>query len=119
MKTVFEPVTDSIQNVSEEVTKTIKESNLYNKALENLNNKLLEKMKDRGILASNLMSHLSKIANPENTTQLKLVKYSSSNRVNDFLKHNTIPIFLHDNLLTFRDTDKVLELERRSFENDK
>ena len=57
------------------------------------------------------MSSLSKITNPENTTQFRLVKDSSSNRVNDLLIKNTIPITLHDILLTFRDTDKVFELK--------
>ena len=82
-----------------------------NQALENLNKKLLEIMNDRGILASFSMSPLSKITNPENTSQFKLVKYSNSNRVNDLLIKNTIPITLHDNLLTFRDTNKVFELK--------
>ena len=49
-------------------------------------------MTDRGILATYLMSPLSKITNPENTTQFKLVKDSSSSRVNALLIHNTIPI---------------------------
>ena len=40
-------------------------------------------MNDRGILASYLMSPLSKITNPENTRQFKLVKDSNSNGVND------------------------------------
>ena len=68
-------------------------------------------MKDRVILASYLMSPLSKITNPENTTQFKLVKDSTSNRVKDLKQNNSIPITLHDNLLTIRDTDKVLRLE--------
>ena len=38
-------------------------------------------------------------------------KDSSSNRVNALLIHNTIPITLHDNLLTFRDSSKVIELK--------
>ena len=53
IKKVFESVTKSFNDVSEEVTKTITEtSNINNKALEILNNKLLEIMNDRGILAS-------------------------------------------------------------------
>ena len=68
-------------------------------------------MNDRGILASYLMSPLSKITNPENSTQFKLVIDSSSNRVNDLLIHNTIPITLHNNLLTFRDSGKAFELK--------
>ena len=68
-------------------------------------------MNDRGIFASYLLSPLSKITNPENTSHFKLVKDSTSNRVNDLLIHNTIPITLHDNCLTFRDTNKVFELK--------
>ena len=87
MEKVFETVTKSTKAVSEDVTKTMmitsKERNL---ALENLNNKLLEIMNDRCILASYLMSSLSKITNPENSTQFKLIKDSTSNRVNDLKK---------------------------------
>ena len=105
---LFEPVTKSIK----EVTKTIIETSVKNnQTIENLNNKLLEIMNDRGIISSYLLSPLAKITNPENTTQFKLVKDSSSKRVNDLLIHNTIPITLHDNLLTFHDTNKVFELK--------
>ena len=112
MNKVFEPVTKSIKDVSEEVTKTMTENSIKNnQALENLNNELLEIMNDRGILASYLMSPLSKITNPENTTQFKLVKDSNSNRVNDLKINKTIPITLYNNLLTFRDTGKEFELK--------
>ena len=57
------------------------------------------------------MFPLSKITNPENTTQFKLIKDSSSNRVNDLKINNSIPITLHNNLLTFRDTNKQFELK--------
>ena len=80
-----------------------------NQAIENLNNKLLEIMNGRGILASYLMSPLSKITNLENTSQFKLVKDHNSNRVNDLLLKNTIPIISHNNLLTILDTGKVFE----------
>ena len=112
MKKVFEPVTKSLENTSESLTKAITESSKNNNlALENLNNKLLEIMNDRGILATYLMSPLSKITNPENTTQFQLKKDPSSNRVNDLKIHNSIPITLHNNLLTFRDSGKVFELK--------
>ena len=84
---------------------------MNNEAINNLNNKLLEIMNDRGILAGYLMSPLSKKTNHENTSQFKLVKDSTSNRVNDLKIHNSIPITLHKNLLTFRDTGKVFELK--------
>ena len=112
MKKVFEPVTKSLENASENVTKAITESSKENNlALENLNNKLLEIMNDRGILASYLMSLLSKITNPENTSQFKLVRDHNSNRVNYLLMKNKIPITLYGNMLTFRDTGKEFELK--------
>ena len=112
MKKVFEPGTKSLENTSESLAKTITESSTKNnQAIENLNDKLLEIMNDRGILASYLMSLLSKITNPENSNQFKLVKDSSSNRVNDLKIHNSTPITLYGNMLTFRDTNKQFELK--------
>ena len=112
MKKVFEPVTKSLENTSENLTKAITESSVKNnQAIENLNNKLLEIMNDRGILDSYLMSPLSKITNPEITNQFKLVKDHNSNRVNDLLMENKIPITLYGNMLTFRDTNKQFELK--------
>ena len=112
MKKVFEPVTKSLENTSQDLTKDITESSSNNnKPIENMNNKLLEIMIDRGILASCLMSPLSKITNRENSSQFKLIKDPSSNRINDLSIKKTKPITLHDNLLTFRDTNKVFELK--------
>ena len=88
MKKLFEPVTKSIKDVSKEVTKTITETS-------NNNNKLVEIRSERGIIASYLLSPLSKITNPENSTQFKLVKDPNSIRVNDLLIHNTITNTLH------------------------
>ena len=82
-----------------------------NKALEKLNKKLLEIMNDTGVIATYLLSPLSKITNPENTSQFELVEDSNSNRVNDFLIHNSIKITFFDNLLTFRDTGRVYQLK--------
>ena len=111
MKKVSEPVTKSLENTSQDITKTIKETSIENnQAMENLNNKFLEIMNDRGMLATYLMSPLSKITNPENSSQFKLVKNHNSNRVNDLLIKNTIPITLYNNLLIFRDTGKKFEL---------
>ena len=111
LKKVFEPVTKSLENTCQDITKTITESSIKNnQAIENLDNELLEIMNDRGILASYLMSPLSKITNPENTSQFKLVKDPSSNRVFDLKIHSSIPITLYGNILTFRDTGKKIEL---------
>ena len=113
MEEVFEPLTDTLKNTSENETKSITKNSIKsNQAIENLNNKLLEIMNDRGsIIATYLLSPLAKITNPENSTQFKLVKAHNSNRVNDLLIKNTIPITLQDNLLTFRDSGKVFELK--------
>ena len=112
MKKVFEPVTKSLENTSENLTKAITESSIKNnQAIENINNNLLEIMNDRGILATYLMSPLSRITNPEKTSQFKLVKDPSSNRVNDLKINKTIPITLYGNMLTFRDTNKQFELK--------
>ena len=94
---IFEPVTESIKNTSENSTKNLTESSIKNnQALENWNNKLLEIMNDRGRLATYLMSPLSKITNHENTSQYKIVKDHNSNRVSDLLIKNTIPITLYN-----------------------
>ena len=95
MKKVFEPITKSLENNIQDITKTETETSIKNnQATENLNNKLLKIMNDRGILATYLMSPLSKITNPENSSQFKLVKDHNSNRVNDLLTKNKIPITL-------------------------
>ena len=112
MEKVFEPVSKSIEDVFEEVTNGVTEtSNINNQALANLDHKLLEKRNDRSILATYLMSLLSKITNFKKTSQFKLVKVSSSIRVNDILINNSIPITIHDISLTFRDTGKVFDLK--------
>ena len=86
MMEAFDPVTDKIKKTSEKLRKILTEFSFKNiQASENLNNKLLEIMNARGILATYLMSPLSKITNPENTTQINLLKYSSSNSVIDLL----------------------------------
>ena len=107
----FEPITDTRKTTTEKLTNAITGSFDNNKTIAILNKKLSEIMNDRGIKTSNLLSPLSKINNPEKTTQFKLVKYSTSNRVNDFKIQDSRPIILHDNLLTFRDTGKVFELK--------
>ena len=112
MKKVFEPVTKSLQNTSENLTKAITETSIKNNlAIENINNILLEIMNDRGILATYLMSPLSRITNPENSSQFRLKKDPISNRVNDLLMKNKVPITLYGNMLTFRDTNKQFELK--------
>ena len=58
-----------------------------------------------------MLSPLSKISNPENTSQLKLVNDSTSIRNNEFKINKTESVTLHDHFLTFRGTNKQLELK--------
>ena len=112
MKKVFEPVTKSLANTSQDITKTIAETSLKNnQAIAKLDNKLLEIMNDRGIITSYLLSPLAKIFIPENSTQFNLINDSTSHRVNDLKINNSIPITLYNNKLTFRDTGKEFELK--------
>ena len=95
MKKVFEPITKSFENTSQDITKTITETSVKNnQAIENLDNKLPEIMNDRGIIAPYLLSPLAKIFNPENTTQFKIINDSTSDRVHDLKINNSIPIIL-------------------------
>ena len=68
-------------------------------------------MNDRGIKTSYLLFLLFKIINPENTSQLKLVKDSNPNRFVHLLLHQKIPVALYNILLTIRDTDREFELK--------
>ena len=112
VKKVFEPVTKSLKNTSENSTKAITETSIKNNlAIENINNNLLEIRNDRGKLATYLMSPLSRITNPDKASQFRLVKDSKSNRVNDLKINKTIPITLYGKMLTFRDTNKQFELK--------
>ena len=69
----FEPLTDTIKNLTKPITET---SINNNTALENLN-EIREIMFDRGIIASYLLPPLTKIINFENTSQYKLIKDSN------------------------------------------
>ena len=75
MKKVFEPVTKSSKDVSEEVNKTMTENSIANnKAVENLNEKFLELMKDKGVKAPYLASSLVNLFKPENKSQFRFKK---------------------------------------------
>ena len=70
-----------------------------NKALENLNDKLLDIMIDRGIIAFYCLSPLSQTTNLQNISHFNLVIDSYSIRFKDLLIHNTVPVTLNDNFL--------------------
>ena len=65
------------------------------KKISNPNDRLSAKLNEKHILASYLLSVLSKGTNPETTSQFKLVNDSNSDGVNDLLINETEPVTLH------------------------
>ena len=113
MEKSYEPFTDTIESTFVNLTKTFTEtSNKNNQALGNLKVKLLKIINDRGKIATHFLSPLSEIINPEHTSQFKLVRYPTSNRINNLFIDKTKPVALYNILLTFRETDKKFELQR-------
>ena len=112
MKKVFEPVTKSLENTSQDITKTLTENSIKNnKAIENLNEKILELMNDKGMITSYLASSLVNLFKPENKSQFRLKKDLNSTKMNDFLINKGIPVTLVSKLLIFRDSNKSFKLE--------
>ena len=111
-KKLFKPMTDAIENTSENITKTLTEiSIINNKAIENLNEKVLELMDEKGLIAPYLTSFLVNLFKPENKSQFRLRKDNISTIMNDFLIHRGIPVTLFSNMITFRDSNKSFKLE--------
>ena len=111
-KKLFKPMTDAIKNTSENITKTLTENSVNNnKAIENLNEKFLELMNDKGMITPYLASSLVNLFKPENKSQFRLRKDNNSTKMNDFLIHRGIPVTLFSNMITFRDSNKSFKLE--------
>ena len=108
----FKPMTDEIKNTSEKITKTLTENSINNnKAIENLNEKILELMNDQGLIAPFLTSSLVEVFRKDNKRQFRLRKDPDSTKLNDFLIHGKIPVTIFSNKITFRDSDKTFKLE--------
>ena len=108
MKEVFEPLTDTLKKTSENITKTITENSINNnKAIENLNEKVLESMNDKGLIDSSLIE----VIKSDNKGQFRLTKDPNSTKTNDFLINEKVPVSIFSNILTFRDTKKVFKIE--------
>ena len=108
----FKPMTDELKNTSEKITRTLTENSINNKkAIENLNEKILKLMDEKGMIASYLTSSLVEVFKKDNKSQLRLRKDPDSTKMNDFLIHGKIPVTIFSNMITFRDTDKTFRLE--------
>ena len=88
MKKQYEPLTDTIKNVSQNITETLTENSINNnKANENLNENVLELMNAKGLIAPYLASSLVEVFKSDNKSQLRLRKDPNSTKMNDFLIH--------------------------------
>ena len=111
-KKIFKPMTEAIKSTSENIIKTLTENSINNnEAIENLNEKILELMDEKGMIAPYLVSSLSNVFNLENKSQFRLKKDPNSTKINDFLIHRAIPVTLFSNMITFRDSDRSFKLE--------
>ena len=98
MKKVYEPLTDTIKNISEKISKTSTENSINNnKAIENLNEKVLESMNDKGLIDSSLIE----VNKFDNKGQFRLVKDPNSTKTNGFLINEKVPVTIIKNMLTF------------------
>ena len=95
MEEVFEPITDTLKKNSENITKSVTENSIKNnKAIENLNEKILELMNDKGMIAPFLASSLVEVFKFDNKSQFRLRENPDSTKINDFLIHGNIPVII-------------------------
>ena len=112
MNKLFKPMTDAIKNTSENITKTITENSINNnKAIENLNEKILELMNDKGMITPYLTTSLVEVFKKDNKSQFRFRKDPNSTKMNDFLIHGNIPVTIFSNMITFRVSNKTFRLE--------
>ena len=108
----FKPMTDELKNTSEKITRTLTENSINNnKAIENINEKILELMNEQGMIASYLVSTLVEVFKKDNKSQFRLRKDPNSTKLNDCLIHGTIPVTIFSNMIVFRDSNKSFRLE--------
>ena len=110
-KKLFKPMTDVIKSTSENIAKTLTENSVNNnKAIDNLKEKVLELMDEKGMIASYLASSLVEVFKKVNKSQFRLRKDPNSTKLNDFLIHGSIPVTIFSNMITFRDSKKTFKL---------
>ena len=112
MEEVFEPLTNTLKKTSENITKAVTETSVDNiKAIENLNEMILELMNDKGLIAPYLASSLVEVFKKDNKSQFRLRKDPNSTKINDFLIHGTVPVTIFSDMMVFRDSNKSFRLE--------
>ena len=112
MKKLYEQLTNTIKNTSEDITKTITETSIKNnKESSDLNEKVLELMNEKGLIAPYLSSSLVNLFKPQNKSQFITIKDRNATRMNDFKINGGIPVTLYSSMLTFRDCNKSFKLD--------
>ena len=112
MEEVFEPLTNTLKKTSENITKAITETSVNNnKVIENINEKILELMNDKGMIAPYLASSLVEVFKKDNKSQFRLRKDPNSTKMNDFSIHGTVPVTIFGDMKVFRDSNKSSRLE--------
>ena len=107
---LFEPMTDAIKDTSETITKTLTENSINNnKAIEILNEKILELMNDKGMIAPYLTTSLVEVFKKDNKSQFRLRKDPNSTKMNDFLIHGNIPLTIFSNMINLEIVTKLLD----------
>ena len=108
----YKPVTDTIKKTSENLTKAFTEISINNnKAIENLNERILELTNDKGLIAPYLASSLVNLSKLEIKSQFRLRKDLNSTKINDFLINEGIPVSLFSNMITFGDSNRPFNLD--------
>ena len=112
MKKLYEPLTDTIKDVSDDISKVISETSIRNtKTISDLNEKVLELMDEKGLIAPYLASSLVNLSTPENRSQFRLKKDLNSPNMNEFSINGDIPVNLYSNMITFRDSNESFKLD--------
>ena len=75
IKESFEPITKTVTDSNQ---KQLEETKSNSKALENFNEKVLESMNDKGMIAPYLASSSVNLFKPENKSHIKVTKELSS-----------------------------------------
>ena len=105
-------MTDAIKDTSENLTKTITETSINNnKAIENLSDRKLELMDDKGLIALYLASSLVNFFKLEKKSIQIEKKDLNLTKMIDFLIIEGIPVTLFSNMITFRDSNVYFKLD--------
>ena len=85
VKKLFEPVTKLLEKTTQDITMTITETSIENnKAISDLNEKVLELMNEKGLIAPYLASSLVNFFKLENKSQFEFKKVLKSTKMNVF-----------------------------------